>query len=135
MLFRSVAAFLREREIHSVCADSEAIRLLPGLALSPRPDAGSQAGITFCPLGYAPAGSVLVSGADQAALTASLLPEIHIALLRVADLTDDLTPLLRLGAEASASVIVSGPSRTADIEMTLTIGVHGPKESVVFLLI
>ncbi len=134
-----VGAFLRQRNIHSACADTESARLLQTALLEtlllPYPDAATQAGITFCPLGYAPAGSVLVSGADQAALTASLLPEIHIALLRAADLTDELTPLLRLGAEAPASVIVSGPSRTADIEMTLTIGVHGPKELVVFLLI
>ena len=133
-----VGAFLRQRNIHSACADTESARLLQTALLEtlllPYPDAATQAGITFCPLGYAPAGSVLVSGADQAALTASLLPEIHIALLRAADLTDELTPLLRLGAEAPASVIVSGPSRTADIEMTLTIGVHGPKELVVFLL-
>jgi L-lactate dehydrogenase complex protein LldG len=31
-------------------------------------------------------------------------------------------------------VLVTGPSRTADIEMTLTIGVHGPKEIIVFLV-
>ena len=35
---------------------------------------------------------------------------------------------------ASAGVIISGPSRTADIEMTLTIGVHGPGELIVFLI-
>jgi L-lactate dehydrogenase complex protein LldF len=137
-LGQKVAAFLRERGIQSVCAGAEAARLLQNelseVLVLPYPYESTPAGITFCPLGYAPAGSVLVSGADQAALTASLLPEIHIALLRARDLTDDLTPLLRLGAESPASVIVTGPSRTADIEMTLTIGVHGPKELVVFLL-
>jgi L-lactate dehydrogenase complex protein LldG len=35
---------------------------------------------------------------------------------------------------ATASVVITGPSRTADIEMALTIGVHGPKELHVFLI-
>jgi len=36
--------------------------------------------------------------------------------------------------DAAAAVLISGPSRTADIEMTLTIGVHGPGELQVFLV-
>jgi L-lactate dehydrogenase complex protein LldG len=35
---------------------------------------------------------------------------------------------------AAATVLITGPSRTADIEMTLTIGVHGPKELRVYIL-
>ncbi|MGI0014778.1 MAG: LUD domain-containing protein, partial [Nitrososphaera sp.] len=35
---------------------------------------------------------------------------------------------------SSATVVITGPSRTADIEMTLTIGVHGPGEVHVFLI-
>ncbi len=131
----AIADFLRERGLQRVCADSEARRLLPELNLASRADADTSAGITFCSMGYAPAGSLLVTGVDEASLTASLLPEVHLAILRARDLSDDLTVLLRMGAESAAAVIISGPSRTADIEMTLTIGVHGPREVVVFLLL
>jgi L-lactate dehydrogenase complex protein LldG len=65
---------------------------------------------------------------------------LHIALLRTADLYADLPAFftaLGSGAfeqvkDASMLTLVSGPSRTADIEMTLTIGVHGPGEVHVF---
>jgi L-lactate dehydrogenase complex protein LldG len=37
-------------------------------------------------------------------------------------------------AGSSNLVLISGPSRTADIEMTLTVGVHGPRQLIVFLI-
>jgi L-lactate dehydrogenase complex protein LldG len=66
----------------------------------------------------------------------SLLPERHISLLRedriVAGL-EELFAALR-GELPSSLAIVSGPSRSADIEQTLTIGVHGPGEVHVVLV-
>jgi len=64
------------------------------------------------------------------------LPEIHLAILHARHIHADLPqalkhPLLRA---AATTVLISGPSRTADIEMTLTLGVHGPKEVFVFCL-
>jgi L-lactate dehydrogenase complex protein LldG len=63
-------------------------------------------------------------------LTASLLPEIHIVLLREEDIYQDLNAVFvqEQVRKAPAGVVITGPSRTADIEMTLTIGVHGPGE-------
>lgn len=96
-------------------------------------DATIRAGLTGALAAVAGTGTlVLVGGAGQP-LTASLLPELHIALLRQADIYEDLSAVFQLRElrEASAAVLVSGPSRTADIEMTLTIGVHGPGELIV----
>jgi L-lactate dehydrogenase complex protein LldG len=65
-----------------------------------------------------------------------LLPEIHIALVNEEDILTQLSQVLQLDEikQAPAAVLISGPSRTADIEMTLTIGVHGPGELYVICM-
>ena len=73
----------------------------------------------------------LVSGPGRPRL-ASLLPLVHVAVLDAARIHASLSDLLAahpsLVDEGSNVVLISGPSRTADIEMTLTRGVHGPGE-------
>jgi L-lactate dehydrogenase complex protein LldF len=89
-----------------------------------------KAGVTGASAGIAETGSLLLLASSGQPLVASLLPEIHIAILRQGDIYDDLESVLvqEQVKKASAGVIITGPSRTADIEMTLTIGVHGPGE-------
>lgn len=60
----------------------------------------------------------------------SLVPPVHIAVLKAEKIHDTL-------AEAMPTnlLLISGPSKTADIELTLAFGVHGPKELIVFILI
>jgi L-lactate dehydrogenase complex protein LldG len=81
-------------------------------------------------------GLVLVSGPGRGRL-ASLLPPLHVAVVEERRLRPSLAALLReepgLFDAGSNVVIVAGPSRTADIEMTLTHGVHGPKHVHVIL--
>jgi L-lactate dehydrogenase complex protein LldG len=81
-------------------------------------------------------GLVLVSGPGRGRL-ASVLPPIHVAVVEQRRLRPSLAALLReepgLLDAGSNLVIVAGPSRTADIEMTLTHGVHGPKHVHVIL--
>jgi L-lactate dehydrogenase complex protein LldG len=81
-------------------------------------------------------GSLVLTAGQGRPLSASLLPEIHIAVVYRAHLIWSLEEALQLREvrEASATVLITGPSRTADIEMTLTIGVHGPKELIVFIV-
>lgn len=80
---------------------------------------------------------MLLSGADTPA-TVSLLPETHVAVLsasRIVPAMEDAWDLLRAerGALPRAVNFVSGPSRTADIEQTVTLGAHGPYRVLIVL--
>lgn len=94
------------------------------------------AGITGALCAIAETGSLLLPGGAGQPLTASLVPPIHIAVLRTSQVLPTLAEALHLPevTAAPAGAIITGPSRTADIEMTLTIGVHGPGEVHVFLV-
>jgi L-lactate dehydrogenase complex protein LldF len=96
----------------------------------------TNAGLTGALAGVAESGTLLVPGGPGRPLTASLLPEVHIVVLRAADLYARLAEVLNLEAirQSAAVALISGPSRTADIEMTLTIGVHGPRLIQVFCI-
>jgi L-lactate dehydrogenase complex protein LldG len=80
---------------------------------------------------------VLVSGPGRGRL-ASLLPPAHVAIVSERRMWPSLPALVRaepgLLDAGSNVVVVAGPSRTADIEMTLTHGVHGPKHVHVILM-
>jgi len=64
------------------------------------------------------------------------LPDVHIAILEANDILPDLDAIMQHPALAAApaAAFISGPSRTGDIELTITLGVHGPRELVVFLV-
>lgn len=68
----------------------------------------------------------------------SLLPPIHVALVEEWRIADSLAALMADESWAAAmptnAVLISGPSKTADIEQTLAYGVHGPKELIVLLV-
>jgi L-lactate dehydrogenase complex protein LldF len=96
-------------------------------------------GITAAAYGMADTGTVVVCSGPAGGRVESLLPPLHIALLRADDLLPGLAELLpALAADcrferSSAVTFITGPSRTADIELTLTIGVHGPKQLFVIV--
>jgi L-lactate dehydrogenase complex protein LldG len=92
-------------------------------------------GITTADFALADTGTlVIVSGTEQHRLM-SLLPPVHICLLDAARILPSLTDLLanlrdRFSEAESAPknlTCITGPSRTADIEQTITMGVHGPR--------
>jgi L-lactate dehydrogenase complex protein LldG len=84
-------------------------------------------GVTGVDLALADTGTIaLCSSIDRSPL-ASLLPRVHLALAHASDLCVDLNVALSRLEDESRFVLITGPSRTADIELTVTLGVHGPE--------
>lgn len=98
---------------------------------------GAGAGLTGAVAGLADTGTLALPGGPGRSQLASLLPPVHLAVLRAQDIYPSMGAWLAAGGKALIEsspnlALVSGPSRTADIEMTLTIGVHGPAKLIVF---
>lgn len=98
-----------------------------------------QVGITRCEFLIAHLGAVLVSSAQDPGRRLNVFPEIHVIFASEEQLTsyleDGLQKMKEKYEEALPSLIsvITGPSRTADIEKTLVMGMHGPKSLLVFL--
>lgn len=99
-------------------------------------DENHAAGITLAEALIAQTGSVAVS-ARHGGRAISVLPPLHIVRARRAQLAPDLETALAWLApalqHASMACIITGPSRTADIEKLLVLGAHGPRRLVVLL--
>ena len=102
------------------------------------PAASAAAGITEADYGLADTGSLVVFASATEARLLSLLPPAHIAVLRKERLLAGLDELFLKHpaplADSSSLVLITGPSRTADIELILVRGVHGPGELHVVLV-
>ena len=104
---------------------------------------GSGIGITGADYAVAETGSVVVLPRKGLSRLVSLVPPVHVALVRAADVVESLDDVFlfrrleyyRNGGKMGSYVnFITGPSRTADIEMKLVVGVHGPKEVHLVLL-
>lgn len=94
-------------------------------------------GLTGCVAGIAASGTLVVPSGEGRSQLASLLPKIHIAIISAENLFKDLNDWFRHGAgdivrQAQCVALISGPSRTSDIERILTLGVHGPAQVLVY---
>ncbi|MDP3000442.1 MAG: lactate utilization protein, partial [Bryobacterales bacterium] len=107
------SGFTGEAELREVCATAGA-------------------GVTSADYGLADTGTLVMLSSAREARMISLLPPMHVALIpREIILTglDELFAILPNPAEVTSSmVLITGPSRTADIEQILVRGVHGPGE-------
>jgi L-lactate dehydrogenase complex protein LldG len=99
--------------------------------------AAAQIGVTGCDAAIAETGSLVLLSGGGKPRTASLLPPIHLAIVRETDLRGSIGEFFSERAldiaDAACCTIVTGPSRTADIELTLTLGVHGPGQVIVVI--
>jgi len=111
-----------------------------GLAVEARAARGDDlVGITGAYCGVAETGTLAVLSGPDTPGSVSLLPETHIAVLsceRIVAAMEDVWALLRAehGAMPRAVNFISGPSRTADIEQTVTLGAHGPSRVHIVLV-
>lgn len=93
------------------------------------------AGITSAEAALAETGSLVIDSGPGKSRLVSLLPPVQLALVPESVLTFDIFTwqAQRAGEWPANRVLVSGPSKTADIEQTLVVGVHGPKRLIVIL--
>lgn len=105
-----------------------------------RPASGADlVGVTGAYCAIAETGSLMMVSGPTTHGSVSLLPETHIAVLeskRIVGVMEDAWALLRVehGSPPRAVNFISGPSRTADIEQTVTLGAHGPYRVHVILI-
>ena len=97
-------------------------------------------GITLCDYLIARFGSVMVSSALSSGRRMFVYPETHIVIAKASQVVTELKDALQgmktkyAGNFPSQITVITGPSRTADIEKTLVMGAHGPKELFVFMI-
>jgi L-lactate dehydrogenase complex protein LldG len=101
--------------------------------------ANCDASITTCEFLIARTGTIVLS-TGQTGRTVSVYAPVHICIAYTDQLVYDIKEALQLlkekyeGNIPSSITFATGPSRTADIEKTLVVGVHGPKEAYLFLV-
>jgi L-lactate dehydrogenase complex protein LldG len=97
--------------------------------------------LALCDLGVTSAeyllpetGTLVLRSSAEMPRPVSLLPPIHLAIVRPEMLRDDLQQVFAETKNNHYSVFITGPSRTGDIELVHTLGVHGPKNLYVWMM-
>lgn len=131
-----LTTFFQAHGIELVPARLSASQRRPSLAAL----ADIPVGLTGVDAALARTGSLVLYASSEQGRLASLLPPLHYALLPASRLYPDLAAWLATPEAAehirhsSNTVIITGPSRSADIAQTLTLGAHGPKALHVLLI-
>lgn len=143
-LIQQLKTLKQAKKLNSIfCNEAELRQRLSTAGLSDimAPDVAScDASITTCELLVARTGSIVLSSANESGRTASVYAPVHICIAYTDQLVYDIKEGLQIlkdkytGKLPSFITFATGPSRTADIEKTLVVGVHGPREVFVFLV-
>lgn len=114
---------------------------LASLGVELIPHHASKHDLTLCGLGITEAdyllpetGTLVLKSSAEKPRAVSLLPRVHLAIVRPGQLRPDLHQVFNEARHDPYLVFITGPSRTADIELTVTLGVHGPKHLYVWML-
>lgn len=126
------------------CIDERIVNFLvnEGVNVNDIPDEflDQKIGITQCEYLISRFGSIMVSSAIKSGRRMFVYPDVHIVIASASQVVPELKDALKgiqndyNGNLPSQISIITGPSRTADIEKTLVMGAHGPKELYVFLV-
>lgn len=93
-------------------------------------------GISTAQVAIAETGTLVLDSACERHRLVSLVPPVHIAIVNASSIVETLSEALTLLQKKEISpaiTFITGPSRTADIELTLAIGVHGPQQLYVIV--
>ncbi len=142
-VFAKIKELMVEKNINSIfCKDESIAKQLDenGIAHTGAKEdfTDMQMGITRCEFLVARTGSVMVSAASPSGRQMNVFPPIHVVLAKKSQIVPyvaDALKGMRERYEILPSTItnVTGPSRTSDIEKTLVLGAHGPKDIWVFI--
>ena len=110
----------------------------PGLTLMREPPGPDDSAVAIAPFGIAETGTLVYPASDTRPPSWHFRAGLEIAVIAAdsihADLESVLARIKSDGALSSTVNLVTGPSRTGDIEQTLELGAHGPKELVIFIV-
>lgn len=79
-------------------------------------------------------GTLVLKSSEEKPRAVSLAPRVHLAIVHPSMLRADLHQVFAEAKDSNYLVFITGPSRTADIELTVTLGVHGPKNLYVWMM-
>lgn len=138
-----LSSLIKKQGWHKIyCVDEKLKSEIPAISEVIEGDdlAGCDASVTGCKYLIARTGSIMVTADQPGGRSASAYAPVHICIAYsnqlVYDIKDALQDLQKTYKDNLPSLITmaTGPSRTADIEKTLVVGIHGPKEVYVFLV-
>jgi L-lactate dehydrogenase complex protein LldG len=137
----ALQALVREQNIHRATAwetpylrSLDVTEILNSLGVELVPPNADKHEMAHCDLGVTEAdyllpetGTLVLKSSAQQPRAVSLLPRVHLAIVRPKMLRPDLHQVFEEARDGHYLLFITGPSRTADIELTVTLGVHGPK--------